>query len=172
MNCPKLNLSPRHMVHEGSKPMYDLTWVYPDGTTRHPKELFCKVPEQGTFIAGDMEYSSVKELCVWKKNGETSIFRDIHGREVLVIVRPFPQLPIEYHIVENRQYRWFYIRLEDSVDVVFQSDDMTELLIVQDHSVVLDHCLGNLEKLNWQQELDETLWQKHSGLPGRTEEQP
>ena len=172
MTYPNLELIPSPSHSKDIPSMYKLRWIYPDGSIRIPREIYQKQNRHEPFTAGGKHYDSLEELCVLKKAGETSLFRDVHGREVLAVVRPFPQLPRNFYPEEDRCHRWFYIRLRDSVSVVFQSDGDVSLLIAEDFALALEHCQGKLEKLRCPEESTEEGWQEYTGLPGKTEETP
>lgn len=98
------------------------------------------------FFAAGKHYDSVSQLCL-EEDLDTRRARDIHGREVLYLKERFPCFDSYDLLYENRYYRWFFIRQDNSLTRVYQIDGRDRVYVTEDVRNLENKCWEQMKKL-------------------------
>jgi len=104
-----------------------------DGSTRRTRQ-----PQEQTrryvgfpIQAAGKTYHSLDQLTRVDK-GHCRLYRDIHGRLVFRMVKPFPCFDEFDAMCETRMYRWFFLREGEKLTRIYTADDSEEIYVTED----------------------------------------
>ncbi len=130
-----------------------LKWVSPETTDqglpvteRIPVPVKTTYPLLTGFKAAGKYYSSLRQLTATEEAPQ--LCRDKHGREVVCVKELFPCFDSYDYLHEHRYYRWFFLRCEDRLTMVYFQDEGKTVEVTEDVSKVKD----------WQWEAICELW--------------
>ena len=92
------------------------------------------------FTAAGKFYWNVKQLT-HRQIGEyqsewcfrpNPIYEDIHGRKVIALRERFPCFDTSDFLHEDRYYRWYYIKHDDGIALVYTVDGKIEVHVCND----------------------------------------
>lgn len=83
------------------------------------------------FTAGGKFYGGINQLCV-SVDEEGFLGRDIHGRDVLCFRERFPCFDSYDYLYEHRYYRWFLIKGENTLTLVYYADERGTIEVTED----------------------------------------
>lgn len=99
--------------------------------TRRPKPEKKKVPLALGFTAGGKHYANLGQLCV-TLDEEGFLGRDIFDREVLCFRERFPCFDSYDYLYEHRYFRWFLIKGENTLTLVYYEDERKDITVTED----------------------------------------
>ena len=111
---------------------YGIRWKEPDGSLRTPEESKRTFLYPGVFWAGGRPYTSIKQLCAEKFDEQGHVCKDIYGREVFAEWERFPCFDSYDYLYEHRYYRWFLIKGENTLTLVYYADERGTVEVTED----------------------------------------
>lgn len=99
-----------------------------------PKEYKFKLADG--FRAAGMLYTSVSAMAVLPIDNEKGLFKDMFGRNVLVVRERFPCFDSFDSLYENRYYRWLYIIFKGKLTCVYYAEGSDTVEVTEDVRVI------------------------------------
>ena len=99
-----------------------------------PKEYKFKVSDG--FRAAGMLYTSVSAMAVLPIDSEKGRFKDMFGRNVLVVRERIPCSDSGDNENENRYYRWLYIIFKGKLTCVYYAEGSDTVEVTEDVRVI------------------------------------
>lgn len=112
-------------------------WVSPTDLlqTRRPKPDKRTVSLVGGFHAAGKFYATTALLCV-SHDEDGFLGRDIFGREVMCFRERFPCFDSYDYLYEHRYYRWYLIKGENTLTLVYHADESKDVTITEDLNTI------------------------------------
>lgn len=98
---------------------------------RKPETVKKEFRHQIGFTAAGKVYKSVSQLTAFKSE-DSHFCKDIYGREVLCFWERFPCFDSYDYLYEDRYYRWFFIRRDDKLTLVYSVDTRPKIEVTED----------------------------------------
>lgn len=98
---------------------------------RKPETQKREFLQQTGFLAAGKAYRNVAQLSA-QETEDDHFCRDIYGREVLCFWERFPCFDSYDYLYEDRYYRWFFIRQDDKVTLVYCADTQPGIEVTED----------------------------------------
>ena len=106
-----------------------LKWVSPE-VTRLPEEAKTTYPVKRGFFAAGKQYRNLQQLTATEI--DKYHYRDIYGRDVIALRELFPCFDSYDYLHENRYYRWFFLRDDQKLTMVYYADERDTLEVTED----------------------------------------
>lgn len=124
-------------AHNASNTSYlALKWVCPEvddqglPAERLPEAVKASWPVKHGFFAAGKQYRSLQQLTA-TEIGKYH-YRDIYGRDVIALRELFPCFDSYDYLHENRYYRWFFLRDDQKLTMVYYADTRDTLEVTED----------------------------------------
>ena len=98
-------------------------------TVREPDAQMVEYSKARKFSLGGKTYPNYR-LFLKKLDGEWG--EDIYGRKVLCTKEKYPCFDSYDYLHENRYFRWYFIRVGNSVSQLFVADDRSKMYVTED----------------------------------------
>lgn len=116
--------------------------------TRSPSESYTVFPLEAGFTAAGRSYTRLG-LLLDARVGESSVFRDCYGREVLLVLERFPCFDAFDSLYENRFEQWFLICVDGVLTQVKYTDETDFIEVWEDAAALEDKVWEELLDLGW-----------------------
>lgn len=131
-----------------------LLWVSPEQDaegrpvqTRKPRERTRVSPYPGGFEAAGRRYKGLEELAA--EQLEDGACLDSYGRKVLCITERFPCFDSFDALYEHRFYRWYFLRVGDSLTRVYHEDESGRVYVTEDVEALEFNCWREFRRLGY-----------------------
>ena len=117
-------------AHKASNTSYmALKWVSPE-QERLPEEAKTTYCVKRGFFAAGKQYRSLQQLTATEIGKDH--YRDIYGRDVIALRELFPCFDSYDYLHENRYFRWFFLREDQKLTMVYYADERDTLEVTED----------------------------------------
>ena len=122
-----------------------LKWVSPEAE-RLPEANKTTYPVNRGFFAAGKQYRNLQQMTATQIGDY--LYHDIYGREVIALRERFPCFDCYDFLHENRYYRWFFLRDDQKLTLVYYEDERGTLDVTEDVSKLRE----------WQWERIREIW--------------